>query len=203
MAHIPDGVLSGPVLAAGAVLSMAGLAYSVSRLRSRDVPRAAVLAAVFFVASLITLPVGPTSVHPLLSGLMGMVLGWAAVPAITIGLVLQLVFFGFGGVTALGVNIFNIALPAVLIGLPVRGALANATGPTMTAAIGAGTGAASVLATGALVAASLALSDPAYLAASKVVIATYLPLALGEAAITAAATAFLWRVAPEMLGLTR
>jgi cobalt/nickel transport system permease protein len=49
----------------------------------------------------------------------------------------------------------------------------------------------------------LALSSAAYGTAAKIVILTYLPLAAGEAAITAAALAFLWRVAPDMLGIVR
>ncbi|MQA66790.1 MAG: FkbM family methyltransferase [Alphaproteobacteria bacterium] len=64
-------------------------------------------------------------------------------------------------------------------------------------------GAGGVLLTGALVSASLALSSPAYLNAAKVAIVTYVPLAAGEAAITAAAVAFLWRVAPDMVGIVR
>lgn len=161
------------------------------------------LGAVFFVASLITLPVGPTTVHPLLGGLIGLVLGWAAVPAITVSLVLQMVFFGFGGLTSLGVNVFNIAAPALAAGLLLRPWLACAATARAVGTLGAVAGAGCVLATGSLVALSLALSNPAYGDAAKLVILTYLPLAAGEAAVTAAALAFLWRVAPDMVGVVR
>jgi len=196
-------VLSLPVLAAGATASVAGLAIAVTRLRSHEVPRTAVLGAVFFVASLITLPVGPTTIHPVLGGLMGIVLGWAALPAITVSLVLQLVFFGFGGLTSLGVNVFNIGLPALLAGLAFRPWLEQAASARTVGLLGAAAGAVTVLATGGLVALALALSSAAYGTAAKIVILTYLPLAAGEAAITAAALAFLWRVAPDMLGIVR
>jgi cobalt/nickel transport system permease protein len=175
----------------------------VTRLRSHEVPRTAVLGAVFFVASLITLPVGPTTIHPVLGGLMGIVLGWAALPAITVSLVLQLVFFGFGGLTSLGVNVFNIGLPALLAGLAFRPWLEQAASARTVGLLGAAAGAVTVLATGGLVALALALSSAAYGTAAKIVILTYLPLAAGEAAITAAALAFLWRVAPDMLGIVR
>jgi pimeloyl-ACP methyl ester carboxylesterase len=66
------------VLAVGGAASAVALGLAVARLRSQDVPRTAVLGAVFFVASLIAIPVGPTAVHPLLGGLMGIVL--AGVP---------------------------------------------------------------------------------------------------------------------------
>jgi cobalt/nickel transport system permease protein len=203
IAHIPDGVLSLPVLAAGGAASVAALGVAVARLRSHDIPRTAVLGAVFFVASLITLPVGPTTVHPLLNGLMGLVLGWAAIPAIAVSLFLQMIFFGFGGLTAFGVNVFNIAVPALLVALVLRPWLVRVDDPRRAGLIGAFAGAGGVLMTGVLVSASLALSNPAYLDAAKVVIVTYLPLAAGEAAITAAAVAFLWRVAPDMVGITR
>ena len=203
MAHIPDGVLSLPVLAAGGVLSATALGVSVARLRSHDIPRTAVLGAVFFVSSLITLPVGPTTVHPLLNGLMGLVLGWAAVPAIVVSLSLQLVFFGFGGMTVLGVNVFNIAAPALLCAVVLRPSLMRAVDSRRVTILGAAAGAGGVLLTGSLVALSLALSSTAYIEASWLVVLTYLPLAVGEAAITAAAVAFLWRVAPDMLGINR
>ncbi len=191
------------MLVAGGAASVAGLSIAVSRLRSHEIPRTAVLGAVFFVASLITLPVGPTTIHTVLGGLMGIVLGWAALPAITVSLVLQLVFFGFGGLTSLGVNVFNIALPALLAGLAFKPWLGRATTAQTVGLLGAAAGAVTVLATGALVALTLALSSAAYGAAAKFVILTYLPLAAGEAAITAAALAFLWRVAPDMLGIVR
>lgn len=203
IAHIPDGVLSLPVLAAGGAASVAALGVAVARLRSHDIPRTAVLGAVFFVASLITLPVGPTTVHPLLNGLMGLVLGWSAIPAIAVSLFLQMIFFGFGGLTAFGVNVFNIAVPALLVALILRPWLVRVDDPRRAGLIGAFAGAGGVLMTGVLVSASLALSNPAYLDAAKVVIVTYLPLAAGEAAITAAAVAFLWRVAPDMVGIAR
>ena len=114
MAHIPDGLLSAPVLLGGAVISAGLLAYSLRRLDYERIPQAAVLSAAFFVASLITFPLGPSSVHLLLNGLMGMVLGWAAVPAILVGLALQAAFFGYGGLLVLGVNGLNMALPALV-----------------------------------------------------------------------------------------
>ncbi|MDS4073704.1 MAG: energy-coupling factor ABC transporter permease, partial [Defluviicoccus sp.] len=101
MAHIPDGVLSAPVLIGAAAATAVGVAIALKRLDSERIPQTAVLTAVFFVASLVHIPIGPTSVHPLLSGLMGLVLGWAAVPAVLVGLVLQAAFFGFGGITVL------------------------------------------------------------------------------------------------------
>ncbi|MEJ2426877.1 MAG: energy-coupling factor ABC transporter permease, partial [Candidatus Thiodiazotropha sp.] len=88
MAHIPDGVLSAPVLISGAIASTGLIAIALRRLDYERIPQAAMLSSAFFVSSLISVPVGPSSVHLLLNGLMGMVLGWAAVPAILVALLL-------------------------------------------------------------------------------------------------------------------
>ena len=61
----------------------------------------AILAAHFFVGSLIHVPVGPSSVHVVLNGLLGMLLGWAAFPSIFVALMLQAILFQYGGITVL------------------------------------------------------------------------------------------------------
>lgn len=199
MAHIPDGLLSAPVLVGGGLLAAAGVALGLRRLDERMIPRTALLAAAFFAGSLVAVPVGPSSVHLLLAGLMGVMLGTAAFLAVLVALLLQALLFGFGGLTTLGVNTVNIALPGVLCGLAL-GPLIRATArPSVRLAAGALAGGLAVLGTGGLVALSLWLSSSDYTPASRVVIATYLPLALVEAFVTAAIIAFLARVQPGAL----
>jgi cobalt/nickel transport system permease protein len=201
MAHIPDGVLSAPVLVAGGIAATALTAVAVRRLDEARIPQTAVLSATFFVASLVHIPVGPSSVHPLLGGLMGLVLGWAAVPAILVALILQAVFFGFGGITALGINVIDIAVPALLAGAVLGGALRRTTHPRAALLLGAAAGAFAVLLTAVLVCGMLALSATHYVPALGVVLATYGPLAMVEAVVTAAAVVLLQRVKPELLGM--
>ncbi|SCW81262.1 cobalt transporter CbiM [Ancylobacter rudongensis] len=199
MAHIPDGLLSAPVLVGGGLLAAAGVALGLHRLDERMIPRTALLAAAFFAGSLVAVPVGPSSVHLLLAGLMGVMLGTATFLAVLVALLLQALLFGFGGLTTLGVNTVNIALPGVLCGLAL-GPLIRATArPSVRLAAGALAGGLAVLGTGGLVALSLWLSSSAYTPAARVVIATYLPLALVEAFITASIIAFLARVQPGAL----
>ncbi|MDX1739104.1 MAG: energy-coupling factor ABC transporter permease, partial [Alphaproteobacteria bacterium] len=100
--HIVDGALSSEVLIGGAAISAVGLGLGLKRLNIENIPTAGVLSASFFIASLIHVPLGPSSVHLILGGLAGLVLGWAAFPALFVGLLLQAVFFGFGGLTVLG-----------------------------------------------------------------------------------------------------
>ncbi len=197
MAHLPDGVLSAPLLIGGAAVSATLLALALRRLDDTRVPQAAVLAAAFFVSSLISVPVGPASVHLLLNGLMGLLLGWLAVPALLVALALQLIFFGHGGLTALGVNTFNLAVPALLAAWLLRPWLRRRSPPLFW--IGAAAGALGVLGTAGLVALSLALSDPAYGAAARVLPLVYLPLAVLEAAVSGTVIAFLGRVDPQSL----
>lgn len=199
MAHIPDGVLSAPVLAAGAAGAVVALAWSLRRLDEETLPEVAVVAALFFVAGLVSVPVGPTAVHLLLAGLMALVIGRATVAAVFVGLVLQAVFFGFGGLLTLGVNTVNIALPGVLWALALAPLLRRARSPAAVAAVGAAAAALSAASTAALVAAALALSDPAYLASAGIVLVAYLPLVAGEALIAGFACAFLARVSPDVL----
>lgn len=200
MAHIPDGVLSLPVLIGGAALAVAGLAAGLRRLDESDIPKTAILAAVFFVASLVAIPVGPSSVHLLLSGLMGLVLGLRAIPAVFVGLLLQAVMFGFGGLTSLGVDVVDIAFPGVILGLAARPWLTGAS-RSRAAAIGGGVAALAVIGTAGCVAAALALSSADYLPSLRVVALTYVPLAIVEAIVTGVVVAHLVAVKPEVLGL--
>jgi cobalt/nickel transport system permease protein len=119
--HISDGVLSAPWLAGGfagaAVLALLG-AY---RVRDEEIPRIALLTAAFFVASLLHVRAGPTSVHLLLNGLIGVMLGRRAGLAILVGLFLQAVLIGHGGFLSLGVNTCVMALPALAASVAFTG----------------------------------------------------------------------------------
>lgn len=194
--HIVDGALSNPVVIAGAVAAVGGIALGLRSLTMEKIPVAGVLSATFFVASLIHVPIGPSSVHLILNGLAGLILGWAAFPALFVGLVLQAVFFGFGGVTVLGINTFNIAMPAVLAGL-ICGPLLR-RGGTRAAFWGGIGGALSIALTTLFVAVSLALSGTQFMAAAKLVFVAHLPVMLVEGLLTAAAVSLALKVRPDL-----
>jgi cobalt/nickel transport system permease protein len=198
MAHIPDGVLSMPVLIGGAVVAVGAVALGLRRISDRDIPRVAILASGFFALSLFALPVGPSSVHLLLGGLMGIVLGPAIFPAVCVALLLQAVMFGFGGLTTLGVNIVNIALPSAMVGMLVQPLIARAT-PAGAAVIAGLASAACVACTGLLVAAALSLSSTDYSLSARVMMATYLPLMVVEGLVGGFCISFVKRVKPELL----
>ncbi|MCG7573268.1 cobalt transporter CbiM [Phaeobacter sp. CNT1-3] len=195
--HIVDGALSNPVVIGGAVAAVGGIAMGLRNLPLERIPAAGVLSASFFVASLIHVPIGPSSVHLILNGLAGLVLGWAAFPALFVGLLLQAVFFGFGGLTVLGVNAVNIALPAVLVGLAFRPMVARGT-PMQGAIWGGIGGGLAIAATTLAVALSLALTGDEFLLAAKLVFFAHIPVMVIEALLTGAAVLLARRVKPEL-----
>ncbi len=196
--HIVDGALSVPVLAGGAALAAAGVAVGLRRMDADRLPQVGVVSAAFFVASLVHVPVGPSNMHLILGGLAGVVLGWTAFPALFVALLLQAVFFGFGGVTVLGVNLLVIAGPAVLcaglFGPGIRGRALN-TAMVMGGLAGAGSIAMTALAVGL----ALALSGDAFIPAAKLAFIVHIPVMAVEGALTAAAVVLLRRVKPELL----
>lgn len=198
MAHIPDGVLSLPVLVGGGVMAAGAVGLGLKKIGDEDIPRTAILASGFFALSLFALPVGPSSIHLLLGGLMGIVLGTAIFPAVCVALLLQAVMFGFGGLTTLGVNIINIALPGAIIGALVAPMIRQAT-PARAAIVAGLASAACVALTGLMVAASLALSSADYMLSARVMIATYVPLMLVEGFVGGFCISFVKRVKPELL----
>ncbi|MGD1906381.1 MAG: cobalt transporter CbiM [Leptolyngbyaceae cyanobacterium] len=117
--HIPDGIIPAQVCAGGYALTGLTTWYVLRQIRrgpdpSEAVPKAALLAAAFFIGSSINIPVPPVSVHLVLNGLLGALLGWYAWPAILIGLFLQALLIGHGGLTTLGVNAVMMGLPALI-----------------------------------------------------------------------------------------
>ncbi|MCT7958287.1 cobalt transporter CbiM [Laspinema palackyanum] len=117
--HIPDGILPASLCIAGYGATGAATWYSLRQInRDRNpqaqIPKASLLTAAFFVASWIHIPVPPVSVHLVLNGLLGTVLGYYAFPAILIGLFFQAIMFGHGGLTTLGVNAILMGIPALI-----------------------------------------------------------------------------------------
>lgn len=194
MVHIVDGVLSVPVLATGAVAGTIGVAVGLRHIPPERLPQVGLMSAALFVGSLVHVPLGPSSVHLLLNGLAGLVLGWAAFPAIFVALVLQAVFFGYGGVTVLGVNTVVIAMPAILCHYAFRRAVHRQQEAFVW---GAAAGATAVILTALAVGAALAASGREFLAAAQLVLVSHVPVLVVEAAVTGAVVSLLQKVRPE------
>jgi cobalt/nickel transport system permease protein len=195
--HISEGVLSPAVLGGGAALAVAGCAIGLKKLDYEAIPRVAILSAAFFVATLIHVPIGPVAEHLVLNGLMGLLLGWMAVPAILIALFLQALLFQFGGLTTLGVNTVTMAAPAVICFYAYRGLLRRQGTPAAVAAFACG--ATSILLSGVLVAVALITTGQAFLQVAELVLLAHIPVMIIEGVITLFIFLFLKKVRPEML----
>jgi cobalt/nickel transport system permease protein len=198
MMHISEGVLSAPVLLTGAGLAAAGLAYGLKKMDYDRVPQVAITSCAFFVASLIHVPIGPVSMHLVLNGLTGILLGWAAFPAILTALFLQAIIFQFGGLTTLGINTLNLALPAVLCYL-IFGRFVRGSRKSVSAVAAFLSGAAAIGMSGIMVALSLIWSQEAFLPTARIILLSHIPVAIIEGIITAAVIGFLKKVKVEIL----
>ncbi|WP_321449748.1 cobalt transporter CbiM [uncultured Cohaesibacter sp.] len=197
--HIVDGALSNEVLIVGSAMSAVGIVVGLRRLTMDLIPAAGVLSATFFVASLIHVPLGFSSVHLILNGLAGIILGWAAFPALFVALLLQAVFFAFGGISVLGVNTLNIAAPAVLVGLMVNPFLIRTTSSSLAAVFGGVAGALAIALTTLFVALSLGFSGDNFALQAKIVFVAHIPIMIIEGLLSAAAIYLIHKVKPELL----
>ena len=201
--HIPEGAISSSpegiaVLCAGAALTAAATAVALRKMDYERVPQVAMLSAAFFVVSLIHVPLGVTSVHLVLNGLVGLLLGWAAFPALLIALFLQAILFGHGGLTVLGVNTLTMALPGVacyyLFRRPVQW-----RNDTLAFSAGFAAGATAVLLAAALTAAALWATGRQFELFAGAVLGGHLAVAVVEGLVTGSVIVFLRKVRPELL----
>lgn len=195
--HISDGVLPISVVLGSGVVSLAVAAWSVKQTASDDLPKVAVVTASFFVSSLIHVPLGPTSVHLLIPGLVGVLLGPSAFLAILLGLLLQSLLFQFGGLTALGANALMMGIPALICGLLFN----RLRGETQKrhVIIGGLAGGGGTLLAAALLALLLATGGEDFFGVMQLALLIHLPVFVVEGLVSAFTVSFLLRVKPELL----
>jgi len=196
--HIADGVLSTPVVVTTAAATAATLVYSVKGIKEEEIPKTSLLAGVFFAVSLISIPVGPSSIHPLFAGLLGVILGRRAPLALFVGLLLQAVLFQHGGLTSLGANTLMLSIPALLAGKLFYSLQGKAVFFR-----GAIVGGLSVLITVVILVALLILTDLRFgqgtFSVINILIVGHLPLVAIEALVTGSALQLIAKAKPEML----
>ena len=123
--HIPDGYLSPLISVGAAVVTVPAWGMATKRvktvLNNRTIPLLAIFSALSFTIMMFNVPVpGGTTAHGVGAGLIAIILGpWAAVIAVSVALVIQALFFGDGGVLAILINCFNMAvvIPFVAYGV--------------------------------------------------------------------------------------
>ena len=196
--HISEGVLSAPVLLSGGALTAAGVAVGLKTMDEKDIPKTAIIAAALFVASLIHVPLGPTSVHLILNGIAGLILGWQIFPAFLVSLFLQSILFQFGGLTALGVNVLNVALPGI-IAYYLFDFFKNRDNKIYLGIVSFIAGAGAVLLTALMVALSLNFTDQAFQEIAKMAVISHFPLMIIEGIISIFVVIFIKKVKPEII----
>lgn len=199
--HLLDGTpLPGALLVGAGVAAAACTAWTLPALGRASPARVAAATSVFFVASRLAFPIGPTSVHLSFLGLTGVLLGRAAWPAVLVGLFLQLALLGHGGWTTLALNACTMGSGALVAALvfhrrrssPARGAGQAALRAGLAALLGSLT--ALLLYGAALLSAGDALRQVAW-----VCLVAHAPVVLIETLLTAQAAAYLERVQPALL----
>jgi len=207
--HIPDGLMDPVVWAAGWLIALVVIGLVLWRfgkkIDERTMPTMAILAAGIFVAQMLNFPIGGgTTGHLIGAALATVLLGpWAAMLIITVILIVQGLVFGDGGITALGLNIFNMAIVAPLVTsgiLKLFGERYRLVGMPIAAWASV-----FVAATACAVQLSISysLSGGAYgidgVLAFPSMMGFHLLIGIGEAAITSGVVLFLAKVSPGML----
>jgi len=197
--HLSDGAIATPWLIGGFVGAAILLLIACFRLTEEWIPRIGVLSAAFFVASSLRIPFAiiPTSVHPILNGPVGVILGRRAPLAITIGLVLQYFLVAHGGLTTLGLNACIIGIPAVAAGwlYPV---LRKAGMPTFLrgAILGGSAVAASAIIDYFVL---LAGGKEDWIALARLVLVAHVPIVIVEGLLLGVIVQYVEKVKPELL----
>ncbi len=114
--HIPDGFIDAPTAIGAGVLAVGGVTLSLHEARRDDLQERAAMtglvAAFVFGAQMLNVPVAAGTSGHLLGGLLAAVLvgPWLGSLALTVVLVVQALLFADGGISAIGLNVVNMAL---------------------------------------------------------------------------------------------
>lgn len=211
--HVPDGFIDAPVSIAAGAIAVAGVGLAVRGARreldDRTAPLAGLVAAFIFAAQLLNFPVAAGTSGHLLGGALAAVLvgPWMGALCISVVLFVQM-FFADGGMSALGVNITNMALVGAPVGYLVVLAVLKVLPRTRSSVVVAS-------AVGAFVSVpAAALAFTAFFALGGVpdvpigtvltaMLSVHVLIGIGEALITAAAVASVIAVRPDLVHVYR
>ena len=117
--HIPDGFIDLPTSAVAGLLAVSGTAFALKKAKNelddRTAPMAGLTAVFIFAVQMLNFPVAAGTSGHLLGGALATVLvgPYAASLALTVVLGIQALLFADGGLSALGLNIFNMSIVGV------------------------------------------------------------------------------------------
>lgn len=194
--HISDGILSSEVAITTAVVATTLILFSLKNLKNRNIAIISAMSAIFFLASFIHIPLGPTQIHLVLIGIIGILIGEQVFISIAIALLLQATLLGYGGITSLGANIIIMSLPAYIIYLLTKFGVLNILSDKIKYFM---IGFLSVLLSTLLLALILAFAKDEYIYASYSIILANIPAMFIEGFVTLFLINYLKKAMPELL----
>ncbi|MDH5217221.1 MAG: cobalt transporter CbiM [Gammaproteobacteria bacterium] len=196
--HISEGILQGPTIAIGFAVAAVGAALTMRKMDLEEIPKISVITALFFVASLIKVPIGVASIHLILNGVAGIVLGKRAFVAIMIGIIFQAIIFGHGGLSVIGVNTAMMGTGAlVAYGVwQLRHRFSFAKKEVVFAFIAA---AMATITSGSILALALISTGEAFLTNASIIFTMHIPIMIIEGLVASAIVGFLLKTKPEVL----
>jgi cobalt/nickel transport system permease protein len=192
--HISDGILPASVWIGSYIIAGTLVAYTIRRISPEDIPKIAVMTSCFFVASLIHIPLGPTSVHLALNGLCGIILGKMAFLSIFVGLIMQALLFKHGGITTIGANSLMMSLPALLASRIFK------IGRKRVISAGISGGGA-VFLSSLILALFLMSTGCEFFGVAKYTVFAHLPVVVIEGMVSSLVISFILRVRPKILNI--
>ncbi|WP_328299094.1 energy-coupling factor ABC transporter permease [Streptomyces sp. NBC_00435] len=208
--HVPDGFIDAPVSIAAGVAAAGAVAISLRGARreldERTAPLAGLVAAFIFAVQMLNFPVAAgTSGHLLGGALAAILVGpYTGVLCVSVVLLMQGVLFADGGLTALGVNVMNMAVVTVVVAYAVfRGLVKLLPGSRRSVTVAAFAGALlSVPGAAVMFTLFYALGGTTDVSLTKVfgaMVGVHVLIGIGEAAITAATVGAVIAVRPDLV----
>lgn len=208
--HVPDGFIDAPTSAVTGVVAAAAVAVSLRGARreldERTAPLAGLVAAFIFAVQMLNFPVAAgTSGHLLGGALAAILVGpYTGALCISVVLLMQGILFADGGLTALGVNITNMAIVGVVVAYAVFRALVKVLPKTRRSITAASFVAAIVSVPAAALAFTLLFwiggtTDVSIGKVATAMVGVHLLIGVGEAAITALTIGAVVAVRPDLV----
>jgi cobalt/nickel transport system permease protein len=208
--HMPDGFIDLPVSIAAGAVAVGGVAWCVQGARrtldERLAPMAGLTAAFIFAVQMLNFPVAAgTSGHLLGGALAAVLIGpYAGALAVTTVLIVQALLFADGGLSALGLNVINMAFVTTVVAWLVFRGLLRVLPRTRTSVVVAGAVGAllSVPAAALAFTVEYAIGGTATFQVSEVLAAmvgVHVLIGIGEAAITAVTLSAVMAARPDLV----
>ncbi len=194
--HISDGILTAPIVISTSVVSLGLVIYSLKHLKDDDIALVSAMSAMFFISSFIHIPLGPTQIHLIMIGVIGILLGSKVFIAVFIALLLQATLLGYGGLSSLGANLLIMALPAFITYILVSRGLLNSFAVKIRYFL---IGFIPICLATLFMALLLALSKEEYLYAAYTVMAANVPVMIIEGLVTLFLINYLKKSIPWVL----